>query len=475
MSLLQKIYWAMPYPIKCFMAGQSARKQTRLRFSGEYEAIKKEIASRNDWTPEQFRVYQLQQLQKMIAHCAAHVPYYRTLFKEIGFDPGDIKTLEDIQGIPVLTKAIVREQGMAMLDERVDPKTLIAGHTSGTTGTPMCYYRNSHEFSTAFAYNAVRHWSIAGVERQVNRSISIGGSQVASPNRSKPPFWVLCKPWKLLYMSSYHLTPANVPSYVEALRKWQPEYIEGYPSSVAALAQLINETGQEPIPLKAAFTTAENLFDHQRESIAKAFQCQAFSQYGNVEQVVYAADCTEGQMHLSPDHSIVEVIDPNGNQLSTGEVGDIIGTSLVRFMQPLLRFDIGDRLALSDRTCSCGCKLPLIEQLDGRSDDGLITREGRRVTQIINYHVFSVLHHVKEGQIVQDTLDDYRIRLVPSEGYTPAEGERAKQLFLNRLGSNVNVTLEVVETIERTKNGKFRSVLCHLSPEEKAQAMRVSP
>ena len=470
MSLLQKLYWAAPYRVKCFMADCNARKEGRRRFSKDYESLKLEIAGRNDWPLERFREYQLERLQKLVTHCAAHVPYYRELFKGVGLEPGDIKSLDDIRGIPVLTKTLVREQGNDMVDERLDRKSLLMGHTSGTTGTPVHYYHNSREFSATFAYNAVRHWSVAGMERRVNRSISIGGSEVTSPNRRKPPFWVICSVWKQMYMSSYHLTPANIPYYVEALRRWQPEYIEGYPSAVAALAQLILETGQKPVPLKAAFTTAENLFDHQRKAIADAFGCQAFSQYGATEQVMYGAECLEGQMHLSPDHSIIEAVDPRGNPSPVGTVGDAIGTSLERFTQPLIRFDIGDRLALSDRTCSCGRLLPLIEKLDGRTDDGLVTRDGRRIPQIINFHVFSELHCVKEGQIIQDSLDDYRIKLVPGAGYTDAEGEKAKRLFLNRLGCQVNVQLEVVDEIERTGAGKFLAVMCNLTREGKAQA-----
>jgi phenylacetate-CoA ligase len=470
MNMAQKIYWSMPYGIKCMLVNLAARKQSHLRFGEEYEALKRDITRRNSWSREQFLAYQLKRLRELIAHCAANVPYYRNLFQEINLQPDDITSIKDLRQIPVLTKDVIREHGLEMIDECLDRKKLLLAHTSGTTGAPMTYYHDSREFSAAFAYNAARLWPVIGTERRIDRSVNLCGVMVTHPNQQKPPFWVKISEWKMLYMSSYHLTLANAEAYADAMRRWQPVFISGYPSSVASLAQMMVELGLSSIPVKAVFTTAENISDHQREVIRQAFGCDCFSQYGCTEQVAFAAECGSHKMHISCDHSILEVLDENREAVPCGCSGTVIGTSLEKFVQPLIRLELGDRLSLSKDTCSCGSHLPLIQQVDGRQDDLLYTPDGRRIGRLD--HVFKGDLPIHEAQIIQDSVDHILVRIVPLTGFQKQHQDILRALLSERLGPSVQLDVEIKASIERTNNGKLRAVICLLTPEEIAHAMR---
>lgn len=469
MSVTQAVYWKLPYRMKCWATGHFARKHDKFRFGAHYDRAKRTIAARNDWSLDQFREYQLQRLQALVRHCAEHVPYYRSLFRSIGLEPGDVKSFADFQAIPILEKQVLRERGAELVDERRDRRSLLSAQTSGTTGTPLDFYRDVREFSTAFAYTAVRLWSVVGVERRVNRSVSLGGSLVTAPDARKPPFWVLNRSWRQLVMSSYHLSSANLDSYIRALRDFRPDYVEGYPSSIYALAHHIIAEALPPIPVKGVFTTAENLLDHQRQAISRAFLCRVFSQYGCAEQVVFGAECDRQSMHLSPDHSFVEVVDPSGRPLPPGRSGELVGTGLDRWAQPLLRYRLGDVGVLGDDgwRCPCGSQLPILAEIEGRKDDLLITADGRSVGRLDP--VFKGIPNVAEAQIIQESLRDFRIRIVPTAAYRPESGQLAMQNLQVRLGPTARIRIETVPAIERTAAGKFRAVVCNLNAMERTR------
>jgi phenylacetate-CoA ligase len=463
-ALAQKLYWRSPYWVKCWMASAHARRSGRSRFGADYERIVSEIEQRDRWGPEQFVDYQHEQLRAIVTHAAANVPYYRRLFGELGIDSASIQTAADLTKVPVLEKQMARENVDALVDERLDRSTLVTVNTSGTTGTPLDLYRQVEQEAAALAYYDVRCHDVAGVRRRRNRSVSLGGHLVTEPNRAKPPFWVHNRHWNQLYMSSYHLAPQHLGAYAKAIRKFGPDYVEGYPSSVYAVANHIVENDLPPLSLKAAFTTAENLFDHQRDAIRKAFGCPTYSQYGCGEMVVFAAECEAGSMHLTPEFGIVEVLDPDGGPAEAGTPGDLVCTGLMGFAQPFIRYRLGDVGALRVEPCSCGRPLPVLDHIEGRIDAVLITRDGRRIGRLDP--VFKGAEGIAEAQIVQDDFDRFRIRIVPGKGYSEADGRVLAKNLMQRTGE-ADIQVELVESIERTRAGKFKAVVCNLPDDVK--------
>jgi len=463
-DLLQRLYWAAPYAVKCWMASRHGRRSGRARFGEDYERLLAEIAERNTWRPERFIDYQNVELRKLIAHAATNVPFYRTLLAERGIDPASIQTADDLDVLPILEKQTARDSAAALVDERLDKATLVKVNTSGTTGTPLDLYRTVAQEAAAFAYADARHHDVAGVWRRHHRCVSLGGHLVAAPSRTRPPFWVHNRPWKQLYMSSYHLAPAYLDAYVDAIRAFQPAFIEGYPSSVYAIAHHIVANDLPPVPMRAAFTTAENVFDHQREAIARAFDCRTFSQYGCGEQVIFAAECEAGSMHLSPEVGIVQVVGADDRPVPPGEQGDLICTGLINHAQPFIRYRLGDLGALAPGTCPCGRHLPLLAHVEGRIDAVLITRDGRRIGRLDP--VFKGAEGVAEAQIVQDDVDRFRIRIVPGKGYTDDDGRVLMRNLSQRTGP-ADIRVELVDRIERTKAGKFLAVVCNLPEDQR--------
>ena len=464
-SLKERVYWRAPGFLKNLMASWHARHLDRQRFGPAYEQALGEIATRDGWSAEQFAEYQRQALRALVRHAARTVPYYRRAFMAAGVDVESIRAPEDLPGLPILEKEPVRADPVSLVDETLDRRRLLVGNTSGTTGTPLKLYRDVALHSAAFAYFDARCRDVAGVRRRRNRSVSVGVYLVTAPGRTKPPFWVHNRHWKQMYMSCYHLSPLYLGAYVEEIRRFRPEYIEGYPSSVYAIARHIIEEGLDPIPMKACFSTAETLFDHHRQAIGKAFGCQTYNQYGCGEYVAFAAECEQGTMHLSPDYGIVEVVDEHDQPLPPGHTGQLICTSLINRVQPFIRYRIGDVGALGTGPCSCGRPFGVLERVDGRTDHLLFTLDGRRIGRLDA--VLKDVEHVGECQIVQDEVDAFRIRVVPAPGYRDSDGARLVSNLASRVGrANIRVVLE--NSIERTSAGKFLAAVCRLTPEQVA-------
>lgn len=446
--------------MKNWMASLNARKLDGQRFGKEYEQICQEIHQRDSWSAEQFQKYQLEMLQLLIPHAVRNVPYYREKFKNLGINPKAVTELHHLQQLPILEKQTIREHPEDFVDENLNKKKLIVGNTSGTTGTPLVLYRDIKLASTATAFFDMRCREVANMCRRRNSSVSIGGHLVTAPDREKPPFWVYNKRWKQLYMSSYHLSPRYLPHYVDELRKFKADYVEGYPSSVYAIAQHIVENNLEPIAFKACFTTAENLFDSHRQAIQSAFKCRTYNQYGCGEIAIFATECEHGSMHISSDYGIVEIVDEDDNPLPIGQTGCVLCTSLVNFVQPFIRYRLGDMAALGSKPCKCGSPLPVLHHVEGRTDDVLITHDGRRIGRLDP--VLKGVTGILETQIIQNDHDKFKIKIVPGSKYSQKDAKIIIENLAQRVGQ-ADITVEIVKQIERTSAGKFRAVINNMN------------
>ncbi len=306
---------------------------------------------------------------------------------------------------------------------------------------------------------------MVGVSRH-SRWAMVGGQLVKAADDRHPPFWVWNSGLNQLYMSSYHLAPDLIPSYLDALRRHEVEYVFGYTSSLYALAQESLRLGRRDLRFKVAITNAEPVFDHQREVIEAAFQCPVRETYGMAEIVAAASECTAGRLHVWPEVGHIEVVDDAG-AAAPGESGDFVCTGMLNADMPLIRYRIGDRGALAlPVTCDCGRHLPELARIDGRIDDVLYTVDGRAIGRLDP--VFKGRLPIREAQIMQESLDCIRVRYVPAPDFKSWAVDSMSERLRDRLGP-VQVIAEQVRAIPRTTRGKFRSVICQIPAEQLAR------
>ena len=425
------------------------------RYGRDTDRLIAEALERDGWTATQWDRWREQRLAYVLHRAATRVPYYRDQW-QARRRRGDRASWEDLANWPLLEKEDVRAHPAAFLADDCQPRRMWRVHTSGTTGTSLTIWRSRETERALYALAAARRRRWYGVSHR-DRCALLGGQLVTPIAQRRPPFWVWNAGLRQLYMSSYHLTPAFLPAYLDALGRYRVTYLEGYTSSLYALAQEALQLGRRDLSVAVAIPNAEPVEDYQRRAIAAAFQCAVRETYGMAEGVAAASECPAGRLHLWPEVGLLE----------TAEDGELVATGLLNADMPLIRYRIGDRGALlaSPTPCSCGRTLPALAALEGRVDDVLFTPDGRRIGRLDP--VFKADLPVREAQIVQDALERVRIRYVPAPGFTPAAARTLVERLQARMGP-VAVVLEPVTEVPRTAAGKFRAVVCNLSPAERA-------
>lgn len=464
---LLKIYHSLPPGLRNGAATLHGYRLRRWRYGAESERIIAEARERETWSPERLRSWQQERLARLLNHAARNVPYYREQWARRR-RAGDRRSPEYLEHWPVLEKATLRAQPDAFLADGFDLRKSNRIHTSGTTGVPLDLRASQATEREWWALFEARWRRWYGIDHRT-RWATIGGKVVTPVEQRRPPFWVWDASQSLLYLSTYHLAPDLIPSYLDALTRYRVEFLRGYCSSLYALAYEALRLGRRDLKMRAVTTYAEQLHPEHRRVIEAAFQCPVRETYGMVEMTAAASECEEGRLHLWPEAGWLEVL-AGDTPVRPGQPGELVATGLLNFEQPLIRYRVGDVVTLESpyRTCGCGRTLPLLRSVEGRLDDVVYTRDGRRLGCL---DVVDEGMAVREAQVIQESLDRVRVYYAPAPGFTPATARAMVDLLRFQMGP-VEVTLEEVERVPRGANGKFRMVVCRIPRELRPEADR---
>lgn len=466
---LLKLYHHLPHPARSAIATAQGYRLKWRRYGKATEDLVSETLERDTWSAERWQAWREERIAKLLHRAATRVPYYRAYW-ERRRRCGDRTSWERLDNWPILEKDEVRAEPRRFLADDVNPRALQREQTSGTTGKPLQIWRSREAVNALYAMVRARTERWHGVPVGVPWG-RLGGQLVVPVRRRTPPFWVWNAAMKQLYMSTYHLAPDLIPHYLDAMKRYGLGYLASYTSSLVALAQEVVQLGRADLAMTAAFTNAEPLHDDQRAVISQAFQCPVVETYGMTENVAHASRCPHDALHLWPEVGHVEVMGEFG-PAEPGEAGDFVCTGLLNTDMPLIRYRVGDhgRLAHAGTACSCGRSLPIVEKVEGRSTDPLLTRDGRQVFWI--NPVFYGLP-VRQSQVVQESVDLLTVRVARAIGYTGDTSRIIVDRLKDRLG-DVHVNLLTVPEVPRTANGKLQAVISRLTPDERTRVLRRS-
>ena len=391
-------------------------------------------------------------------HAKNNVPFYSNLFNEYEFFPEKIHSLSELSVLPVINKELIKNNLKEFLDRNMGDYEIIVHNTTGTTGQAFIFPLSRECFEREYAYKYL-HYSWGGIKRGDKIAVC-AGHPVAKHDRKSPPFWSSDYSRNRLILSSSHMTEKNMSSYISELKKFQPDLLMGYPSSLYLIA-LSNDKFGNKIRPKAIYTESETLFDFQRKAIENSFKCKVFMYYGTGEMCSNIMECEKGNYHLGLEHSYIEILDENNNPVSDGKKGKLVCTGFGNYAMPLIRYDIGDIAVFSEKeTCECGRGGKLVGKIIGRIADYIITPDGRYIGMMDP--LFRNTRNVILGQIVQDKIDEIIIRIVKGKNYTKREENSILEIARERLGLKVKINFEYVDEIPRSKGGKFRFVISNL-------------
>ncbi|HQP55971.1 MAG TPA: hypothetical protein PLN83_07660 [Syntrophorhabdus sp.] len=454
MDLVEFIYSRSPVLAQNLAVSWYGWSTARRRYRGEFLNFVEQVRDRERWPREDLESYQDKQILKL-CHSASASPFYHKRFEDAGFKPERDAHREGLKKLPFLTKDEYRSCANELLTRKPE-RGVITFKSSGTTGTPCRILRSRRTDQHIWAYWEARCWNWFGSNWRSRKAV-FGVRKVHPVDRQRPPFWRRDWLTGVCYFSVYHLRRDNLRAYCEALQEFQPEQVLAYPSAIWPVVSFaLNEGIKLPV-VKGVVTTSETLLDQQKAALEAAFSCQVYDQYGAAEACVFGATCEHGRLHLSPDYAFVEILLPDGRPAKPGEAGEIVCTGFMNDLQPLIRYRLGDVVRLSDKQdCPCGRQMPILDRIEGRVEDTLWTLNGDPVIRFDT--VFKGIDGVVEGQVAQLARGEFEIRVVIDGRFSESESSRLVWNMNTHLGPGHTVSVRVVESIPRTKGGKFKAV-----------------
>ncbi len=440
--------WIFPYSIKL-------RK-------GDFKSQMGEAIQNQTLTRDEIRNLQFEKLGELIQHAYNFVPYYRDTFKQIGLSPQDIRTWEDFENLPILTKAQVREYNQKFLSEK-QRTPLRKYKTSGSTGTPLRVFTSEISIAAEYAvrYRALNYYGVNIGDRVVQ--IRDADRYPHKTGWKKAINIRLYQPFKNFIFNRSMLPESNI-SEEDLELHWQylivhkPAYISGHSSALHYLARYIDDRGYDggSLGMKLITVGGEKLFDFQEETLERVFKCPVADIYGSFEIGIAACSYPCGALHTNDDFVIMEVIKSSPED----EYGQIIATRLDNWEFPLIRFNVEDLAPRLETHHDCSLNLPFqkVDQIIGRHHDQIKLANGRVVRATYFSRLLRNIPGILHYQVNQRELDRFEILAVIDEGKYSTEGASTIKDRMNATFGPLEVTITPVPTIPSEASGKFRVV-----------------
>ncbi len=315
---------------------------------------------------------QSKQLAAMIERMYYNVPFYRNKLKEMGIEPGDIRSVDQLKALPFTTKDDLRENYPFGLFAVPQTDVVRIHASSGTTGKPTVVGYTQRDIET-WAEVVARGLVMAGVNEDDTIQVSYGygpftGGLGIHYGAEKVGATVI------------PISSGNTRKQLQFMTDFNASVLACTPSYAAHLGESILKEGISPekVKLRTGVFGAEPWSNELRREIERLLHITAYDIYGLSEVmgpgVSMECECQQGN-HIFEDHFIPEVVDPETLEvLPDGEIGELVFTTVTKEAMPLLRYRTRDLTRLCREKCDCGRTLTRMEKCLGRTDDMLIIR-----------------------------------------------------------------------------------------------------
>lgn len=454
MSFVTSVFFKLPISAQEILLSVYGLYVYFQRRTGMYKSFLVEVEKNSYLDRDGIEIVKKQNTLMLLAS-AKYIPGYKAVLDV--YDTSKREPLEFIKNFPVLEKRMLKANPKHYYNSDINSKHLLKLKTTGSTGTPLEILCTQEARKKNYAFF---DWFIRlhGAKPR-DKSITIAGRKIRPSNITKPPYWLLDRFNNTLYMSAYHITELNLTEYCNAIRKFEPVYIDSYPS---ILYEISNFAIAHNIPLPTPgfiCTSSETLHPYQRKVIESAFKCPVRNQYGAAEMCVFGYECQAGQMHIREDYGLIEVVDVDKEGLRQ----ELVCTGFINHTMPLIRYKIGDTARLEfEQKCECGSKYPVIREIEGRVDDVVISKSGRKYSRLSP--ILKGLP-IFESQYIQESLEAITIKVVSTGGSSKQLEHEIVDRVKEYFAEEFIFKIEFVQEIPREKGGKFRSVInrCNLN------------
>lgn len=432
-----------------------------------------ELIRHEKFSKEELMAYNFKRRVEILQYAYENTKFYKKLYDEAGINPYEIRTEDDWNRVPIVTKQMISDHSDEFEVKEDIEKYGFVANTGGSTGKPLRVFRDKRHFWHA------PFWRMTGwyLGREVGNPYMdapiwgidqsyIGRDQYrfseAELRQRDVAFW----PIKYSYLDCYADFKKAAPKYLEEIKKSPMHRIYAYSGGIDMLADYCIKNNI-PVPSNIAFAElcASPVTKLIREKVERALGCKVFDLYGSNEIGPMAVECAhsgeEHHLHVLYDLLHMELVDDKGNLVNGEEVGTTIITCFDNKVFPFVRYNHGDKTHWINKTCDCGLPFPIIAPVRGRISDYLVTNEGLHVDGVGFNEVFDFNPEAALSFQFRQKVDGYvTLVVVPNPRY--ADSMKEINAILNKLNNDfkgqIEFTLECVDSID-ADGGKTRYIV----------------
>jgi phenylacetate-CoA ligase len=267
----------------------------------------------------------------------------------------------------------------------------------------------------------------------------------------------------------FDLSDKKMEKFLLLFRKNNYDYLYGYTNSLVLFARYLikNNLVLKDIchSIKLCISTSEVCTQEDHNIIEKGFGVKHVREYGASEVGLIAFDVQDGSWRICEEAIYNEVVDDNANQLTYGQTGNMLCTSLFNTVLPIIRYQIGDMIVLKERNNKSIYRS--IDKLMGRTNDTVILPSGKIAAGFTFYYVSrSILESsgvLKEFIVRQTEVDHFRFEIVADRDLTHTEIQQIKEKITLYLEPGLKLSINRVDKINRSKSGKIKHFYSELN------------
>lgn len=312
--------------------------------------------------------YQLRQLRQTLAWAKQRSPFYRE--RLAGFDLATLNSLEDLARLPFTTAEDIRRNNPPLLCvSQSEISHVVTLETSGTSGVPKRLFFTPEDLQATldFFEHGMRLPARPGDRVLIffpgKRKGSVGDLLARALERlgaTPIPFG-----W-----------PRDLAGAAEVLRREKPDVVAGVPVPLLAVARYdaAANRAHAPVHVRSVLLSADRVAESIRYSLTDHWGCEIYEHYGMTETGLGGGvDCAaHAGYHMRESELLVEIIDPEGDQpVPSGEMGEVVFTTLNRRGMPLIRYRSGDISRREPGPCACGSPLIRLARIGNRVSGGI--------------------------------------------------------------------------------------------------------
>jgi phenylacetate-CoA ligase len=406
----------------------------------------------NNITKADIEALQLKKLQELLQYLQAHSPFYQSMFTYHKVDIDAIKSLEDLQQLPVTTKEDMQERNMDFL---CAGKTEVIEYTatSGTMGKPVTIALTENDLQR-LAYNEWISFKSIGATADDTFQLML------TLDRQFMAGIAYYFGIRKLGAGMVRVGPGAPAQQWEIINRLQPSVIVAVPSFILKLIEFAraNNIALHETSVRKALCIGENIrnidntFNVLGKKITERWPIELYATYASTEMQTAFTECAAGKGgHLNPELLIVELLDDNNQPVPAGEAGEVTITTLGVEGMPLLRYKTGDICQYHDDPCSCGRNTLRLSPVIGRKKQ-MIKLKGTTIYPPALFDLLNSMPEIKEYvtevYLNEIGLDEVVLYIAPTE-----LSETTDHSIKARLQGALRVIPEInylpVETIHR--------------------------